>query len=113
MMTVVDTLVEGFLHVSPAPHLNVAARGIPEPLEGVLETALNPLSPKVAGHVRLHRFEELDLVLVQILQRPFCGRRGQLGHDHIPGVVKSLNVVPTQPGTLEVVEVVKHLAALT
>ncbi len=113
MMTVVETLVEGLLHVSPAPHLNVAARGIPEPLEGVLKTALNPLSPKVVGHVRLHRLEELDLVIVQILQRLFCGRRGQLGHDHVPSVVKSFNVVPNQPETLEVVEVVKHLAALT
>ena len=93
-MTGVDTLVEGFLHVSPAPHLDVAARGVPEPLKGILDTANNPLSPKGAGHVRLHRVEELDLVIIQILQRFFCGRGGQLGHDHIPGVVKSFNVVP-------------------
>ena len=96
-MTGVDTLVEGFLHVSPAPHLNVAARGVPEPLEGVLDTANNPFSPKVVRHVRLHRLEEFDLVIIQILQRFFCGSCGQLGHDHIPGVVKAFNVVPNQP----------------
>ena len=56
-MTGVDTLVEGFLHVSPTPHLDVATRGVPEPLEGVLDTATNPLSPKVVSHVRLHRLE--------------------------------------------------------
>ncbi len=91
------TLVEGILHMIPAPLLDVAARGIPEPLEGVLDAAINPLSPKVVGHVRLHWLEELDLVLIQIRQRFFCGRCGQLGHDHIPGVVKSFNVVPNQP----------------
>ncbi len=111
-MASMDTLVEGFLHVSPTPHPDVATRGVPEPLEGVLGTANNILSPKVVSHVSLHRFEELDLVIVQILQRFFCGRCGQLGHDHIPGVVKSFNVVPNQPETLEVIKVVKHLAVL-
>ncbi len=66
-MTGVDTLVEGFLHVSPTPHPDVATRGVPEPFEGVLGTANNKLSPKVVSHVSLHRFEEPDLMIIQIL----------------------------------------------
>jgi hypothetical protein len=71
-----DTLVEGILHVGPSPHPDVATRGVPEPLEGVLGTASDILSPKIARHVSLHGLEVLDLVIVQILQGFFCGRYG-------------------------------------
>ena len=53
--------------MGPAPHLDVAARGVPEPLEGVFGTADNPLGPKVVRHVSLHGLEVLDLMIVQIL----------------------------------------------
>ena len=66
-MTRVDTLVEGLLHVSPTPHSDVATRGIPEPLEGVLGTAKNILGTEIMGHVSFHRFEIPDLVVIQIL----------------------------------------------
>ena len=58
--------------MGPAPHPDVAARGVPEPLKAVLGTFV-PRGPKVMGHVRLHRLEELDLVIVHKLQRLFCG----------------------------------------
>ena len=66
-MASMDTLVEGILHVSPTPHPDVATRGVPEPLEGVLGTANNILGPKIMSHVSFHRFEEPDLVVIQIL----------------------------------------------
>ena len=105
------TLVEGVLHMIPAPLLDVATRGVPEPLEAVLGATV-PLCPKVMGHVRLHRLEELDLVIVQILQRLFSGCRGQPRHHHVPGVMEAFNVVSNQLETLEVVGVVKHLTAI-
>ncbi len=74
MVAAMKTLVEGVLHMVPAPLFNIAARGVPEPLEAVLGATV-PLCPKVVGHVRLHRLEELDLVVIQILQGFFCGCR--------------------------------------
>ena len=59
--------------MGPAPHPDVAARGVPEPLEAARNASFVPLGPKVVGHVRLHRLEELDLVIVHKLQRLFCG----------------------------------------
>ncbi len=76
MVAVMKTLVEGVLHMVLAPLFNIAARGVPEPLEGVLNTANNPLSPKVVGHVRLHWLEDFDLVIIQILQSLLCGHDG-------------------------------------
>jgi hypothetical protein len=112
-MTRVDTLVERLLHVSPAPHPDVATRGIPEPLKGVLGAASNILGTEVMGHVRFHRFEIPDLVVVQILESLLCGDEGQLGNNHVPSVVKSFDVITNKPKTLEVIEVIKDLAVLT
>ena len=111
-MASMDTLVQGILHMGPAPHPDVAARGVPEPLEGVFGTADNPLGPKVVRHVSLHRLEVLDLMVVQILQGFYCGRDGQFCHNHVPGIVESFDVVPDQPESLKVVEIVEHLAVL-
>ena len=74
MVAVMKTLVEGVLPMVLAPLFNIAARGVPEPLEAVLGPAV-PLSPKVVGHVRRHRLEVLDLVVIQEPQGFLCGCR--------------------------------------
>ena len=111
MIAVVEALAKSALHVVLTTLGNIPTSGIPEPLEAVLG-AVAPLSPEVVGHVGLQRFERLDLVVVEELQKTICRSCLQLRHHHAPRVVESLNVVSSHFETLKVVQVVQDLAAI-
>ena len=107
-MVTSQATIEFELHVVLPFHGEVPTGGVPEPLETIVR-CFEVLCPSVMGNVLRHRFEMLQLLEVPELQHWRIRDRLELTENHVPSVVKPLQIVAVKLQCLEVIHIVQHL----